>query len=110
MRERSFLKKKNTLVLVLLKLPEIGRLDFVAHPMGVSGSGLASPRYVARYSWAIEEVGLHVGFRPAETGLDRVVVLDLGFTTLLTSQVISVAFYSEREKSDKFCSAGLISA
>ena len=29
-----------------------------------------------------------------------VVVVDLGFTTLLTSQVISVAFYSEREKSD----------
>ena len=29
---------------------------------------------------------------------------------LLTSQVISVAFYSEREKSDKFCSEVLISA
>ena len=34
----------------------------------------------------------------------RVVVVDLSFTTLLTSQVICVAFYSEREKSDKFCS------
>ena len=31
------------------------------------------------------------------------------FTTLLTSQVISVAFYSEREKSDKYCSEVLIS-
>ena len=37
-------------------------------------------------------------------------VLDLGFTTLLTSQVISAAFYSEREKFDKFCSEALISA
>ena len=38
------------------------------------------------------------------------VVVDLRFTTLLTSQVIGVAFYSEREKSDKFCSQALISA
>ena len=38
------------------------------------------------------------------------VVVVLGFTMLLTSQVISVAFYSEREKSDKFCSKALISA
>ena len=30
------------------------------------------------------------------------------FTTLLTSRIISVAFYSEREKSDKFCSEALI--
>ena len=37
-------------------------------------------------------------------------VVDLGFTTLLTSQVISMAFYSEREKSDKFCSEALILA
>ena len=37
-------------------------------------------------------------------------VVDLGLTTLLTSQVISVAFYSEREKSDKFWSEALISA
>ena len=37
-------------------------------------------------------------------------LVDLGFTTLLTSQVISVAFYSEREKSDKFCSEAVISA
>ena len=35
---------------------------------------------------------------------------DLGFTTLLTSQVISISFYNEREKSDKFCSEALISA
>ena len=38
------------------------------------------------------------------------VVVDLDFTTLLTSQVISVAFYSEWETSDKFCSEALISA
>ena len=38
------------------------------------------------------------------------VVVVLGFTTLLTSQVICVAFYNEREKSDKFCSVALISA
>ena len=35
---------------------------------------------------------------------------DLGFTTLLTSQIISVAFYSERENADKFCLEALISA
>ena len=40
----------------------------------------------------------------------KVAVLDLGFTTLLTTQVISVDFYSEREKSGKFCSDALISA
>ena len=34
----------------------------------------------------------------------------LGVTTHLTSQVISVAFYSEGERSDKFCSEVLISA
>ena len=39
-----------------------------------------------------------------------IVVVDLAFTTLFISQVISVAFYSEREKSDKFCSEALISA
>ena len=39
-----------------------------------------------------------------------VVVVDLRFTTLLTSQIIRAAFYSEREKSDKFCSEALISA
>ena len=38
------------------------------------------------------------------------IVVDFGITMLLTSQVISVAFYSEREKSDKFCSEALISA
>ena len=35
---------------------------------------------------------------------------DLGFMMLLTPQVISIAFYSEHEKSDKFCSKALISA
>ena len=39
-----------------------------------------------------------------------VVVVDLGFTTLLTSQVNSVSFYSGREKYDKFSSEALISA
>ena len=39
-----------------------------------------------------------------------VVVVVLCFTTLLTSHIISVAFYSVREKSDKFCSEALISA
>ena len=39
-----------------------------------------------------------------------VVVVVLGFTTLLTSQVICIAFYSEHKKSDKFCSEALISA
>ena len=38
------------------------------------------------------------------------VVVDLGFTTLLTCQVISIAFYSERDKSDKYSSEALISA
>ena len=43
--------------------------------------------------------------------LDIVVlgVVVLGFTTLETSLVISVAFDSEREKFDKFCSEALIS-
>ena len=36
-----------------------------------------------------------------------VVVVDFGFTTLLTSQVISITFYSEGEKADKFCSGAL---
>ena len=40
----------------------------------------------------------------------NVVLVVLDFTTLLTSQVISVAFYNEREKSDKFSSEALISA
>ena len=38
-----------------------------------------------------------------------VVVVDWG-RTLLTSQIFSVASYSEREKSEKFCSVALISA
>ena len=38
------------------------------------------------------------------------VVVDLCFTTILTSQIIRVAFHSEREKSDKFCSEAPISA
>ena len=40
----------------------------------------------------------------------EIVVVVFGFTSLLTSLVISVAFYSEREKSDKFCSEALILA
>ena len=43
-------------------------------------------------------------------GYKHLVAVDLGLTMILTSQVISVAFYSEREKSDKFCSEDLISA
>ena len=39
-----------------------------------------------------------------------IVVVDWGFTTLLTAQVISMTFYSERGKYDKFCSEALISA
>ena len=38
------------------------------------------------------------------------VAVNLSFKTLLTSQVISVFFYSEREKSDRFCSEDLIQA
>ena len=41
---------------------------------------------------------------------DHHVVVVLGLTSLLTFQVISVAFYSKREKSDNFCSEALISA
>ena len=37
-------------------------------------------------------------------------VSSFGFYDALTSQIISVAFYSEREKSDKFWSEALISA
>ena len=36
-----------------------------------------------------------------------VVVVDWGFTMLLTSQVISITFYSEHEKANKFCSETL---
>ena len=39
-----------------------------------------------------------------------IVVVNLGFMTLVTSQVISIAFYSEREKSNKVSSEALISA
>ena len=52
--------------------------------------------------------GSGVGGRGCDSG--GVVVVDWGFTTLLTSQVIIVAFYSEREKTEKFCSEALISA
>ena len=56
---------------------------------------------------------------PLEPGLDKleknfgasqVVVVDLSVMILLPSQVIRVAFYTEHEKSDKFCSKALISA
>ena len=40
----------------------------------------------------------------------RQLVVGFGFTTLLISQAISVAFYSEREKSDKFFLEHLMSA
>ena len=45
----------------------------------------------------------------AETEEAAAGVVDLGITTLLTSQVISVVFYSEREITNKFCSEALIS-
>ena len=47
----------------------------------------------------------HEGFGPHQRS---VVVVNLGFPTLLTSQVISLAFYTEREKSGKFCSEAVI--
>ena len=53
------------------------------------------------------------GFYDAFNILGReglIVVVDLGFTMLLKSQAICVAFYSEHEKSNKFCSEALISA
>ena len=56
---------------LLLTLLEVGGLDFEPHPLGVNGSGLASPWYVARYLWDIEEVEPRVGYWPAETGLNR---------------------------------------
>ena len=40
--------------------------------------------------------------------VEIVVVVVWGFTTLLTSQVISVASDIEREKADRFCSEALI--
>ena len=58
-------------------------------------------------------MGKHEGKRPlgrSRRGWKDNLVVVLDFTTLLTSRVISVAFYSEREKSDKFCSEALISA
>ena len=74
------------------------------------------------YGW---EVLPHASYNPDMSPQDLVVVVVvvvggwvvmvvvaavvLGFTTLLTSQVISVAFYSEREKSDRFCSEAVIS-
>ena len=49
-------------------------------------------------------------FLPTYWHNQQKLLVDLGFTTRLTSQVISVAFYSEHEKSDKFCSEALILA
>ena len=40
----------------------------------------------------------------------RDLLVILSVTKLLTSQIITVAFYGEREMSDKFCSEALISA
>ena len=54
---------------------------------------------------------LHIGIEGTLNELNLCFIGNgLGFTTLLTSQVISIAFYSEREKSDKFCWKALISA
>ena len=46
----------------------------------------------------------------AKISIVIIVVVVLGFTALSTTQVISVAYYTEREKSYKFCSDALISA
>ena len=54
---------------------------------------------------SIHSVNVFVGLR-----MNIFVLVDLGFTTLSTSQDISVSFYSEREKTDKFSSEALISA
>ena len=56
--------------MVLLTLLEVGGLECEPHRLGVSRSVLASPWYVAQYSWDIEVVGLHVGFWLAVTGLN----------------------------------------
>ena len=45
---------------------------------------------------------LYIFLNIKQENLQIHVVVDLGFTTLLTSQVISVAFYSDHEKSNKF--------
>ena len=52
-----------------------------------------------------QRLGEYVSFAHGRAGVVVVVVVVVwGFTTLVTSQVIGVTFYSEREKSDKFCS------
>ena len=48
--------------------------------------------------------------KPYSIYKDLVVVVVEFYDTLSTSQVISVAFYIEHEKSDKFCTEALISA
>ena len=50
----------------------------------------------------------HLIWCRATFGIDVVVVL--GFTTFLTSQVISITFYIEHGKSDKFGSEAIILA
>ena len=56
---------------VPLTLPEVVGSDTEPTLLGASGSGLDSSKYVARYSWDIEEVETLVWYRPAETGLNR---------------------------------------
>ena len=65
---------------------------------------------MAQISWNLSHGWWKTPEKPQPgNGPDRVVVVvDLGFTTLLTPQVISVTFYSERENSYKFCSEALI--
>ena len=62
------------------------------------------------YSLDLSNIHIVAVAAAAAAAVVAVVVVSLGFTTLLTSQVISVAFYIEREKSDKFCSEAVISA
>ena len=51
----------------LLTLLEVAGMDFEPQPLDVSGTGLASPWYVARYSWEVEP---RLGYRLAKTGLN----------------------------------------
>ena len=51
--------------------------------------------------------GVHRNILPA---CIVVVIVDFSFTMVLTPQVISITFYSEHVKSNKFCSEALILA
>ena len=69
------------------------------------------PKWLRRQYGKLEICGSSPGY---DTNFSlknyHLLVEDLSFTTPLTSEVIRVAFCSECEKSDKFCSEALISA